>query len=75
MIETVFALLLIWDHEIKEHRIQPSLSKCLKAKRVSMRDQSPTDRVVYKCIKSKAEIEVYMGEKKITKLILEQEKL
>ena len=71
MIETVFALLLIWDHEIKEHRIQPSLSKCLKAKRISMRDKNPTDRVVYKCIKSKAEIEVYMGEKKITKLILE----
>ena len=70
-IETVFALLLIWDHEIKEHRIQPSLSKCLKAKRISMRDKNPTDRVVYKCIKSKAEIEVYMGEKKITKLILE----
>jgi len=36
-----------------------------------MRDKNPTDRVVYKCIKSKAEIEVYMGEKKITKLILE----
>ena len=71
MIETVFALLLIWDHEIKEHRIQPSLSQCLKSKRVAMRDKKPSDRVTYKCIKSKAEIEVYMGEKKITKLILE----
>ncbi len=70
MIETVFALLLIMDHEIKEHRIQPSLSKCLKAKRIAMRDKKSTDRVVYKCIKSKAEIEVYMGEKKITKLIM-----
>ena len=70
MIETVFALLLIWDHEIKEHRIQPTLSQCLKAKRISMRDKSSTDRVQYKCLKSKAEIEVYMGEKKITKLIL-----
>ena len=29
------------------------------------------DRVVYKCIKSKANIEIYMGEKKITSLILE----
>ena len=28
MIEVVFALLLIVDHEIKEHRIQDSLSKC-----------------------------------------------
>ena len=71
MIETVFALLLIWDHQIKEHRIQPTLSKCLKAKRYAMRDKKPGDRVTYKCIKSKAEIEVYMGEKKITKLILE----
>ena len=71
MIETVFALLLIWDHEIKEHRIQPSLSQCLKAKRISMRDKSVTDRVVYKCIKSKAKTEIYMGEKKILSLILD----
>ena len=71
MVEIVFALLMIVDHEIKEHLHMDSLSKCLKAKRISMREKSPTDRVVFKCIKSKAEIEVYMGEKKITKLILE----
>ena len=71
MIETVFALLLIVDHEIKEHRIQDSLSKCLKAKRYAMRDKKSEDRVIYKCIKSKANIEIYMGEKKITSLILE----
>ena len=71
MIETVFALLLIVDHEIKEHRIQDSLSKCLKAKRYAMRDKSPKDRVTYQCLKSKANIEIYMGEKKITSLILE----
>tara|TARA_R100001594_G_scaffold723_2_gene2834 strand:- start:2118 stop:2333 length:216 start_codon:yes stop_codon:yes gene_type:complete len=71
MVEVVFALLLIVDHEIKEHRIQPSLSKCLKAKRYAMRDKKSTDRVTYKCLKSKAELEVYMGEKKIIKLILE----
>jgi len=70
MIETVFALLLIMDHEIKEHRIQDSLSKCLKAKRYAMRDKKPSDRVTYKCIKSKANIEVYMGEKKILSLIM-----
>jgi len=27
--------------------------------------------VIYKCIQSKANIEIYMGEKKITSLILE----
>ena len=71
MIETVFALLMIIDHEIKEHLIQPSLSKCLKGKRIAMRNLNYDSRVQYKCLKSKAEIEVYMGEKKITKLILE----
>ena len=37
MIETVFALLMIIDHEIKEHRIQNSLSECLKGKRIAER--------------------------------------
>jgi hypothetical protein len=71
MVEVVFALLLIVDNEIKEHRIQESLSQCLKAKRYAMRDKSSKDRVTYQCIKSKANIEIYMGEKKITSLILE----
>ena len=71
IVETVFALLLIVDHKILEHRIQPSLSQCLKGKRIAMRELKEDTRVQYKCIKSKAEIEVYMGEKKITKLILE----
>ena len=67
----VFALLLIVDHKIVEHRYHESLSKCLKAKRYAMKDRSTTDRVVFKCIQSKANVEVYMGEKKITSLILE----
>ena len=71
IVETVFALLLILDHEIKEHLIQPTLSQCLKGKRIAMRDKKTTDRVTYKCIKSKANIEVYMGEKKILSLILQ----
>ena len=71
MVEVVFALLLIIDNEIKEHRIQDSLSKCLKAKRYAMRDKSDGDRVTYQCLKYKANIEIYMGEKKITSLILE----
>jgi len=71
MVELVFALLLIQDHKIVEHLHMDSLSKCLKAKRYAMKDKSPGDRVVYKCIQSKANIEVYMGEKKILSLILE----
>ena len=71
MIEMVFAILLIVDNKIVEHRYHESLSKCLKAKRYAMKDKSSTDRVVYKCIQSKANSEVYMGEKKITSLILD----
>ena len=71
MIETVVALLMFVNGEIKEHRIQDSLSQCLKAKRYAMKDKSPSDRVVFQCLKSKANIEIYMGEKKITSLILE----
>ena len=71
MIEMVFALLLLQDHKIVEHRIKNSLSDCLKSKRYAMKDKSTKDRVVYKFIQSKAEIDIYMGEKKITKLILE----
>jgi len=71
MIEIVFALLLIVDNQIIEHRIQDSLSQCLKSKRYAMKDKSTTDRVVYQCIKSKANTEVYMGEKKILSLILD----
>ena len=71
MVEVVFALLLIVDHEIKEHLHMDSLSKCLKAKRFAMKDRNSKDRVVFKCIQSKANIEIYMGVKKITSLILE----
>ena len=71
IVETVFALLLIADNKIIEHRIQDSLSQCLKGKRYAMRDKKSGDRVQYQCIKSKANIEIYMGEKKTTSLILE----
>ena len=71
MIEIVFALLLVQDHIILEHRYYDNLQNCHKGKRYAMKDKSTKDRVVYKCIKSKANIEIYMGEKKITSLILE----
>jgi|TARA_B100000780_G_scaffold124532_1_gene87333 hypothetical protein len=66
--EIVVALLMIVNGEIKEHRIQDSMSICLKAKRIALR--SGTSRIDYQCIKSKAETEIYLGEKSIVKLIL-----
>ena len=69
MIEIVVALLMIVNGEIKEHRIQESMSKCLKGKRIAMRSNN-SKNVEYQCIKSKAETEIYLGEKSIKKLIL-----
>ena len=71
MVEMVFALLLLQDHKIIEHRYHDSLSSCLKSKRYAMKDRNSTDRVVFKCIQSKANIEIYMGEKKILSLIMD----
>ena len=65
MVEVVFALLLLQDHKIIEHRYHESLQNWKKSKRNTMKDKSTKDRVVYKCIKSKANIEIYMGEKKL----------
>ena len=68
--EIVFALLMFVDNEIKEHRIQESLSMCLKHKREASRQVS--DNIQYKCIKSQAEIEINKdGSKTIKKLILQ----
>jgi len=76
--ELVVALLMIVNGEIKEHRIQidpesgkPSMSMCLKGKRVAMRSNK-NDNVIYQCIKSMAELESNVdGSKSIKKLILE----
>ena len=68
--EIVVALLMIVNNEIKEHRIQPSMSECLKGKRIASRKID--DNVEYQCIKSKAELETNIdGSKSIKKLILE----
>ena len=69
MTEIVIALLMIVNGEIIEHRIQESMSSCLKGKRIAMRSNTGNN-VDYQCIKSKAETEIYMGEKSIKKLIL-----
>ena len=69
MIETVVALLMFVNGEIKEHRIQESMAACLRGKRVAERDYN--ESVSYKCYRGKAETEIYLGEKSIKKLILE----
>jgi len=70
MIETVVALLMIVNGEIKEHRIQESMASCLRGKRTAERQYSQGTK--YQCIKSKAELESNIdGSRSIKKIILE----
>ena len=70
MIAEIVALLMFIGPEIKEHRIQESMSVCLKHKREATRTIQ-TD-ISYKCIKSKAQLEKNIdGSLSIKSLILE----
>jgi|TARA_R110001592_G_scaffold251461_1_gene514100 hypothetical protein len=70
MIETIVALLMIVNSEIKEHRIQADIKSCLKGKRTAERTYS--EGVRYQCIKSKAELEQNIdGSYSIKALIME----
>ena len=67
--ETVVALLMFINFEIKEHRIQPSMGVCLRGKREAERTYS--DTVQYKCIKTQAEVKTNKdGSRYITKIVL-----
>jgi len=69
MIETAVVLLMFVGAEIKEHRIQPSMSECLKGKRLASR--SASSQTDFKCIKSKVELETNIdGSLSIKSLIL-----
>ena len=67
--ETVVALLMFVNFEIKEHRIQDSMGMCLRGKREAERVYSET--VSYKCIKTQAELETNIdGSISIKKIVL-----
>ena len=71
MTELIIGLLMIVNGEIKEHRIQESMSDCLKGKRIASRTNK-NNNINYTCIKSMAELESNIdGSKSIKKLILE----
>ena len=70
MIETVIALLMIVNNEIKEHRIQENMATCLRGKRQAERQYQ--ENIQYSCIKTEAELEENIdGSKAIKKVILE----
>ena len=67
--ETVVALLMFVNFEIKEHRIQESMGMCLRGKREAERQYSET--VSYKFVKTQAELEINKdGSRSIKKIVL-----
>ncbi len=68
MIETVVALLMMLKGDVIEHTYKEKMSDCLKSKRIAERQVRP-ERVQFSCKKIKAETEIYMGSKKILKII------
>jgi hypothetical protein len=70
MIETVVALLMLVNNEIKEHRIQENMANCLRGKRHAERNFQ--ENVQYSCLQVEAELEDNIdGSKSIKKIILE----
>ena len=68
VISSVVALCMFVAGELQEHRIQESMSDCLKGKRLAERDQN--FNVTYKCGNVKAELEENIdGSKSIKKIL------
>jgi len=68
MTEVVVALLMFLNGDMIEFTYKDSMSKCLKSKRIAMREINP-DSVVFTCKKVTAETEIYQERKKILKII------
>ncbi len=68
MIESVVALLLFLKGDIVEMTYKERMSDCLKSKRLAEREVNPNN-VRFSCQKIQAETEIYMGAKKIVKII------
>ncbi|MGA1046908.1 MAG: hypothetical protein ACO3UU_02780 [Minisyncoccia bacterium] len=70
MIETVVVLLFFINDKLVEHRIQDSISDCLKHKRLITRNMSMTNKSI-QCIETDAEIDInFDGTITIKKLIM-----
>ena len=70
MIQSVVALLMFVNAEIKEARLQGSMGECLRGKRHAERQYS--ESIMYKCWKGSAELEDNIdGSKSIKKLIID----
>ena len=71
MIKMVIALCLFINGELKEHRVQETMSDCLKHKRVASRNMDMNDKQLM-CGQVKAIIEKNVdGSESIKKIIIE----
>ena len=69
MIQTVIVLLFFMNDKLVEHRIQDSLSACLKHKRLITRNMSMTNKNI-QCVETEAEVQINIdGSKSIKKII------
>jgi len=70
MIQTVIVLLFFMNDKLVEHRIQDSLSDCLKHKRLITRNMSMTNKNI-QCVETEAEVQTNIdGSKSIKKMLL-----
>jgi len=71
MVKMVIALCLFINGELREHRVQDSMSNCLKHKRIATRNMDMTDKQ-YVCGEVKAIMEKNVdGSLSIQKIIIE----
>ena len=68
MIETAVVLLLILNGNIIENTYKDSMAACLKSRRIAQREVNP-ESVVFSCKRLKVKTEIYMGGKKILKIL------
>ena len=68
MIEIVVALIMTLNGNVVEHTYKEKLSQCLKSKRFAIKEVNP-ERVKFFCKQVKAETEIYLGDKKILRII------
>jgi hypothetical protein len=71
MVKMVIALCLFINGELREHRVQDSMSNCLKHKRIATRNMDMTDKQ-YVCGEVQAVMEKNVdGSLSIQKIIIE----
>ena len=71
VVEVVVALCMFSQGGIIEHTYKESMWDCLRSKRIASREVNPAN-VRFACGKVTAETEIYMGSKKIVRILEEK---